>query len=115
MNFSIKDIKYSLRILLAIFIVDIVFITLMFLSAIGDESPSEMRVSVYNITNFLLKNVLSFPANIINKNFPFFLENARVNKLILILFVMLNSYIQSWLIIIIKKIFTVFTKGAQRK
>ena len=93
--------KDCLFIGVSIFVIDIVtFVILFFLSMSDSESPI-----LADYVHIFLKEVLSLPLSLINNDYPFFLDDHQVPKLIL--FTMpANILIQSVFFCFIKECIT---------
>lgn len=93
--------KECLFIGVSIFVIDIVtFVILIFLSMSDSESPI-----LADYVHIFLKEVLSLPLSLINNDYPFFLDDHQVPKLIL--FTMpANILIQSVFFCFIKECIT---------
>lgn len=103
-NFKKRTLFYTkdcLYIGVSIFVIDIVtFVILIFLSMSDSESPI-----LTDYVHIFLKEVLSLPLSLINNDYPFFLDDHQVPKLIL--FTMpANILIQSVFFCFIKECIT---------
>ena len=103
-NFKKRTLFYTkdcLFIGVSIFVIDIVtFVILIFLSMSDSESPI-----LADYVHIFLKEVLSLPLSLINNDYPFFLDDHQVPKLIL--FTMpANILIQSVFFCFIKECIT---------
>ncbi len=103
-NFKKRTLFYTkdcLFIGISIFVIDIVtFVILIFLSMSDSESPI-----LADYVHIFLKEVLSLPLSLINNDYPFFLDDHQVPKLIL--FTMpANILIQSVFVCFIKECIT---------